>query len=306
VVRTSSRLGGRILAGLTLVLIVLIFAYDLAFLEPSLVATQSLAEPKAPLWAEMGLRQVRFDPDAQAIVADVNVDVFSAADFLFTPNIAVSVRRIPVPQSYRQPYLLERDQTCTRVVANDYPDPIRTYKSSAAYACRGIILADAVQSKELLYPFDHYDAKLSFVVCANSEEACWKGSPYPVIVASTRAEPRRTDHFVASFSALEKAAVTLRLERRPFLRIVTVLMFGIAVAFVGYMVMATDPKDTVTKSLSVFGSLWALRATILPDSIDVFPTVIDGAVLVMFSVVFVLVLVRAVDRQPAEVTHEMD
>jgi hypothetical protein len=291
---------------MTLVLIVLIFAYDLAFLEPSQGAIQSLAQPKAPLWAETALRQVRFDRDARAIVADVNVEVFSAADFLFTPNIAVSVRRIPVGQSYRQPYLLERDQTCTRVVANDYPDPIRTYKSSAAYACRGIILADAVQSRELLYPFDRYDAKLSFVVCANSEEACWAQSPHPVVVASTRAEPKRTDHFVASFAAPKDAAVTLRLERRPFLKIVTVLIFGIAGAFVAYLVVATDPKDTVTKSLSVFGSLWALRATILPSSIDVFPTVIDGSVLVMFSIVFLLVLLRAVDGRPEEVPHDMD
>jgi hypothetical protein len=159
-----------------------------------------------------------------------------------------------------------------------------------------VVLSDGVTTQEVWYPFDRYQAPLRFELCIKTQDACWAESEFKVAIVRLRAEPERT-HLVARLTNPTATTADITLERRIFLRLVSVIFLAMAVAFVGYLVIATDPKDTMAKSMGVFGALWALRSVIVPSSVNAFPTIIDGSVLVLFCVVFALVLVRATERK---------
>ena len=62
--------------------------------------------------------------------------------------------------------------------------------------------------------------------------------------------------------------------------------------FFVYLLRLNKPDELMTKSLGFFGALWGVRAVLVPGTVKVFPTLIDYVVLIIFSFVFGLIVVR--------------
>jgi hypothetical protein len=293
--RIRDRFGRRTIAAAVLVGLVALFGFDLLFLESSPSGEYVLAQCCGALDAEITLKDTHFDPVSRSIRADLDVQVFSVKDIAFQ-HLSIAVRTTGQEDSPRIPYLQTANELdhCSLIAGYDYKDPARPHKSSGSFLCTDVVIAAPVSDTEVWYPFDRYAAPLQFHACVNSTDACGAPVANPVRVVRVRAEPPRT-HVIATVASAGDQAVNVTLQRRWFLRIVSVVFFVIVIVFVGYLVLATDPRDTMTKSLGIFAGLWGLRSMVVPSSISVFPTIVEGVVMTMICIVFALVLIRAVD-----------
>jgi len=293
------RFGRRSLAAAILVGLIGLFAFDLFVVEPADSAEFTLPGDSGLRRADVTFKKVRYDAATRAVVADLDVKVFSKTDLVFK-HLAIAIRTTGQDRSLRVPFLQTATDECALTAGFDYPTDAQAFRSSGSYLCRDVEIASPVQSAEILYPFDTYAVPLSFRTCVNTLEACDGSSELPVRVERIRIEPERTQHLIASMNPAGEQAVALTLRRRIFLQIVTVVFFVIVLAFVGYLVFAADPRDTMTKSLGVFAAIWGLRSIIVPASIAVFPTIVEGMMMAMFCIVFALVLVRAIDNKEVQ------
>lgn len=95
-------------------------------------------------------------------------------------------------------------------------------------------------------------------------------------------------------------SVSFSLKRKPFLRIASLIFLGIGIAFVFYLVglnRQDELNEFMKGSLGFFGTLWGLRAILVPETIKVFPTLVDYVILGAFCCVFFLVAFRVHTRK---------
>jgi len=95
--------------------------------------------------------------------------------------------------------------------------------------------------------------------------------------------------------------LTLKIRRKAFVRLVSAGLLAIAVAFFCFLLLPPgNPspekavKDLMAQALGFVGTLWAIRAVMVPASVKIFPTLVDYVVLTLFVAVFVTIVVRYV------------
>lgn len=276
----------------------LFFVYDFTFVEPDVSAEYSFDDQFPSVSGQVTLQNVRHDTATRGrLLADLTVDVRSVNDVQFTGDAAFAVRRT----GSTIPWRLTLTDECVRVSDGVLSDSRTAYKAIIQFRCKDIELATQIKSNELWYPFDGYSADLQFFGCVNKREACdLKGTApgLPIRFIHVRAEPNdpQQTHLIATLSGSTDQGVRIQLKRRYFLRMVSIILFLMMLVFITYLVRSADPKETMTKSLGVFGGLWVLRSLIVPASVSAFPTLVDYVILTMFCAVFGLVLVRASER----------
>lgn len=168
--------------------------------------------------------------------------------------------------------------------------------SRATVECNEMPIGVVAERREIWYPFDSYHVALQPVACANSSLGfCDQQDPSNVEIRKinvSMANTSATQTFMADVVGDPSTGYSVVLRRRLFLRLVSVLLLVSALVFLIYSLVLGDARDLLSKSLGVFAGLWALRALIVPATIDLFPTVIDYFVLAIFCLLFWLIALK--------------
>jgi hypothetical protein len=155
-----------------------------------------------------------------------------------------------------------------------------------------IRLQMAENRPEILYPFDKSSAKLSLLGCVNKGlEACTADSK--LFLQTIKIELSDPDFTITGDGA------SFSIERKFFVRLVSVVFLIISFVFFVYLVRLNKPDELMTKSLGLFGTLWGVRSLLVPGTIKVFPTLVDYVILSVFCFLFILIVIR-VQAAPAE------
>jgi len=153
---------------------------------------------------------------------------------------------------------------------------------------------------EGFYPFDKPTFKLSFMGCVNDgADVCAPGNQ--LLFKTVEIELADLDFIIDGDRAgLSAKSVIFSLKRKLFIRGVSLLFLLISLLFLGYLFRLSEPNDLMTKSLGFFGTLWGLRALLVPATVKVFPTAVDYAILGAFCVLFILIVV-GVQTRPQDI-----
>jgi hypothetical protein len=174
--------------------------------------------------------------------------------------------------------------------------------SSATFDCKEAVMASGSGAEEIWYPFDSYRATIAPMACINSKNgACGKASKAQPVFISSLNVVIGDQNLIGELSkdSTKDDNYLLRLRRRFFVRMVSVIFLILSIVFLIYLDVAGDPKDLLPKSLGFFGALWGLRALIVPASVTIFPTIIDYSILIIFCVLFVLVVLKLYEGRNA-------
>lgn len=142
---------------------------------------------------------------------------------------------------------------------------------------------------EIWYPFDEYSFQFDILGYVNRDNQRKLGDPNLYLGSLTikDSEPNYV---------LREREGRMVLVRKPFVRIVTVVFFILSMIFGFYLIKLRDPAELLPQALGLFGALWGLRALLLPNSVTVFPTLIDYAILTEFCFLFVAIIYRVTTR----------
>jgi hypothetical protein len=146
-------------------------------------------------------------------------------------------------------------------------------------------------TNEILYPFDSYPLRLAPVICVNSSDgACVPASNAQAVRINSVAVLIADQNLIGDIQRDSKPnSYLLTFKRRVFVRTVSVLFLILSLVFLAYLAIAGDPTDLLPKSLGFFGTLWGLRALIVPSAVTIFPTAVDFSILAIFGILFLLV-----------------
>jgi hypothetical protein len=143
---------------------------------------------------------------------------------------------------------------------------------------------------EVFYPFDETTFQLSLMGCINDgAEACAPGND--LAFNKFKIELADPDFILdGDRTNFSERSVVFSLKRKVFLRAVSGLFLLISAVFLVYLLRLSNPNELMTKSLGFFGTLWGLRALLVPATAKVFPTSVDYAILGLFCFLFVWIV----------------
>ena len=276
---------GRVL---TIGLVVVVFfalAYDLIN-RPNLEVILPLThtEVSSPYQAHMVIDNVHYEEDARSVVGTLTAEIVGATE----------INR-PLLVGYRQ----ETNDTmrwlgpsaCTVTDASIGEGSEEQFV--AALDCGSIALVQREAVNDWWYPFDNYQISLRPRVCVGT----------PVCITSTENVAVTSLRVIVSEpSFVPKAdarAVTVTLTRPPVLRVASTVFLIMAFLFLVQIwhLSRAKPDTLFPQSLGLFATLWAFRIFLVPPSIQSFPTLVDYAVLGMFTLIFAVLLVGILERE---------
>lgn len=150
---------------------------------------------------------------------------------------------------------------------------------------------------ELWYPFDRHLLGLHLGACVNDENACLDNKNLLIESISVPVDPG----LELSSKAGEHLSITF--GRKRFIKSVTVILLALAVVFFFYLIRWSEAGELFGKSFGFLAGLWGIRQLIVPKSIEIFPTLVDYLVLLLFSGVFLLILTKTLsEKRPRETT----
>lgn len=151
-----------------------------------------------------------------------------------------------------------------------------------------VVIEFEAKREEVFYPFDQMAFKLAVGGCANC-------SGDPLGTENLVAEKLKLDFSEPGFLLYPTPDGSKNLfivERRPFLRILTVIFFITSSLFLFHLLRISTPKDLLVNALGLFAALWGFRNVVVPENLHVFPSMIDYFVLTLFSFAFVVILIN--------------
>jgi len=272
---------------LMIVTIIGLLLYDFFFKESvkPLTLASPAARPAADFHGRLQLANLKYDVQSHRIKTDLHLEL-SANDDRTIKSISFSPME---SRKKHRPWMLSVLPGDCKFSTFDEATADGNKVSSGAFECADMTLGDNLPASEIWYPFDSYEVELFRRACANNNGACIAPDntsidSFEVIMAD--------QNFVGSLTAKSSAAGTfaLRLSRKFFVRLVSIIFLVLSLIFLLYLGVAGDPKDLLPKSLGFFATLWGLRSLIVPSSITVFPTIVDYCILSIFCLLFLVVL----------------
>lgn len=162
------------------------------------------------------------------------------------------------------------------------------------FTCAAVTIPAQILGDEVFYPFDHYRVHLRPRICVNYDTA--RGCRAEVKnVAVKSVELNVSDRTLQIVPALEQGGpdrFSLSVRRKFFLRLVTGTFALLASLFLLVLTRLGKPEELVKGALGYFGTLWGLRSMVVPSTVRVFPTIVDYTIFGLFTVLFVVLLVR--------------
>lgn len=171
---------------------------------------------------------------------------------------------------------------------------------SAAAGRLNVALAAQTVRNEVWFPIDEYNVTLRADGCINSVaagRACVGANNLRIArVAVQFADPA----FQWESRMGGPSAVIFTLKRRPFERVISTIFLLMVIAFFAFLLFSPvkgstqEVKDLFGKSLGFLGTLWAIRALLVPKTVTTFPNLVDYVTFGVFFAVFAVVLWRLV------------
>lgn len=149
----------------------------------------------------------------------------------------------------------------------------------------------------LFYPFDRISFTLALEVCVNDRGACYgedgganvDSYQVPALVVDTSAFRQKYDIRLRNGSG---KPVQLMLQRDSFIRLISVYFVIIVIIFLRHIVRTQIATDVLGKALGLFAALWGLRQMLVPKDFEQFPTLVDYAVFLIYSVLFAIIVLK--------------
>jgi len=226
------------------------------------------------------LKSVHYDEDARAIRTSVEITVSGARPEPEIGDLGFSLVRNGDGTTDWM-----RSSRCTREDGEIVNAPGAPAVPFAMLSCGEILLPTGDVIRERLYPFDSYTVVLRPRGCVNQNDCSSMNNATFRSVEIEVADRR----IVPSGWTLDRDVI-FALRRPLVIRVVSVLFLVIAVLFLFYIWKITDIKELFGSSIGFFATLWGLRELIVPDSVTVFPTAVDYAVLALYTILFSIVL----------------
>lgn len=276
----------KALITLMILAIIGLLLYDFFFKESvkPLILVSPAARP-ADFHGRLQLANLKYDVQSHRIKTDLHLEL-SANDDRTIKSVSFSPME---SRKKHRPWLLSVVPGDCKFSTFDEAAADGKGISSAAFECADMTLGENLPASEIWYPFDSYEVELFPRACANNNGACIAPDntsidSFEVIMAD--------QNFVGLLTAKDspRGAFTLRLSRKFFVRLVSIIFLVLSLIFLLYLGVAGDPKDLLPKSLGFFATLWGLRSLIVPSSITVFPTIVDYCILSIFCLLFLVVL----------------
>lgn len=162
------------------------------------------------------------------------------------------------------------------------------------------------ESKPFFYPFESYDVNLRFTFMEN-------GVPIPLQIQLTNfIDELVVDGGCLGHLSFEKPAVGLtdisfNLERHRFVRLISVVLYSVAIIFLIYIARRKEGSEILTNSLGYIAALWGIRQIIVGYA-KLFPTMVDLTTLALYVVVVGIVAYRLLftPPEPVETPDEGD
>ena len=275
----------RWLAILLAVAVIAVIAHDL-WSPPSRGVAEWVGDGAADEYrGELFLEGVKYNGVDRTLTAAVRFRIRASKPS--QPVDDVVIRLAPDEQGN---WDLLDSKTCTLIDDAEVPAPPGGPDlSMREFDCGEHALGVVRGSGERAYPFDRYNALLTPGGCADvGRQPCLLKNQN---VTFSRVTARAADAGLLPVLSRDDGIV-LQLERRPFVQHLSIILAVMALIFFGFLWFIGDPKDLFAKSLGFYGTLWALRSLIVPDSVTTFPTAVDYAVLTLFALAFAVVLYR--------------
>jgi len=203
-------------------------------------------------------------------------------------RVAVSFEEDPADHSHTFQYCHLGDPCFTSF---EELGPNGTTLSSATIKLDTLKVRPLENVAEVFYPFDKLAFRLDFVGCVNDgPDACAQNDR--IAFEDVRVELADADFIVrADNSVSSRGRAAFFLQRKLFIRNVSLVFLLISVIFLSFLPRSSNSAELMTKSLGFFGTLWGLRALLVPSTVKVFPTSIDYVILVEFCFLFLFILV---------------
>ena len=145
------------------------------------------------------------------------------------------------------------------------------------------------RSKPFFYPFECYDTDLRFTLMGNTG-----GVPLQIQVTNFIDEIVLEGGCKGALSFVDKPAkgmtdISFVLTRHYFVRVIAVILYLVAVVFLGYIARKEEANEILTNSLGYMAALWGIRQIIVGYA-KLFPTMIDLATLALYVLVVGIVV----------------
>lgn len=257
---------------------------DLYLARPQSVQALEFEAQSREYQGELSLSGVAFDHDRLTLTATVSGRIRRPADRGVAPE--------------RAPIWIGIGADLTRLDCTSWwgEEEFTTPRlDKMEFNCGSVSLPAEAETDEVFYPFDEYTVALRPRLCVdvNSNTGC---TPEARNVDLRRVELRVSDRTLQISPDVNAAAgpdgLHIGVRRKRFLRTVTATFGGFACAFLWVLARLAKPEELVKGSLGYFGTFWGLKSLIVPSTVRAFPTVVDYVIFSLFSLLFLLLLIR--------------
>jgi hypothetical protein len=257
---------------------------DFAFFERSAPLEHDFPDDGAErhFSASVVLSGVTYDRQTKSAAAQLSLEIKAINPDLEVRQVSFSHQENP--DRSRDVMNCSNEDSCLTEYEDDPKEPGKPV--TAARIQFGLIhLQTAEKWAEIFYPFDESTFKLSLLGCVNEGlEACKADNDLSFKTL--------TIEFLDPDFVLTGDGAVFSIKRKFFIRLVSVIFLIIGVVFFIYLVKLSTTKELMIGSLGYFGTLWGVRSLLVPETVKVFPTLVDYVVLSLFCFLFVLILVR--------------
>jgi hypothetical protein len=280
-------------------LVIILLVYDLGWKEFG--DTQKIApDPvsNAKFTGRLLLGALKYDTLSRSIRSTETLEITSvASDDIRT--ISFTPRYDPDDTKWLKWTKGDTTNDCSAPATYEVNDAKGTRHSWLQLNCGELGLPIVRHRREIWYPFDYYEVSINPRACANDPAGACLGGSGQISFESVEVE-LADQNLIVNRDSAAGGGIVLKLHRRLFVRLVSVIFLVLALVFLVSFVAIGDAKDLLQKSIGFFAALWGLRALIVPTSVSIFPTIVDYAILSLFCLLFFLVLLKLAYRKEAQ------
>jgi hypothetical protein len=272
----------RAIALLLMIGIVAAVLYDVLWGPSGGEASWTTASPAGAYRGELLLDQVKYDPLRRVVTADLSILVTARV-----ANVTIDRAAFRLARTRYDEIDLVSSSTCTVLEEGDATDGPSLMLPFKRFSCGTVTFDHPEGAGERAYPFDRYAVSLIPGGCVNERECLDSrvNLGFDTVIARA-AQP-------ALLPTLQNGhTLSLVLARRPFIKHLALVLAIMSAIFFILLTLVGEPKDLFAKSLGFYGTLWALRTLLVPNSVTAFPTYVDYFVLTLFGLVFAVMLHR--------------
>ena len=240
-------------------------------------------ESKVPYRANMKINNVHYREETGAFVGTLTAEIFGNDEK--KERISISYRRnADVTTDWLH------SSRCSTIQGDGTINGTEQYVYTVECGVVDVLQSEIMD--QWRYPFDKYEIPFAPRACVDQKECNYETeNVWFESLSVTIAEP----NFLSSSN---DSSQTVILSRPFVLKVVSTAFLFMALVFLVHLwrLSRDNSRELFSKSLGFFATLWAFRIFLVPESITAFPTLVDYALVSLFTLLFAMLLVRMGDR----------